>query len=70
MLSILLLPAAIRIPVTFVAVLLALAATGWIAARIGKSPPLRPTIRVMVGGALALGATFVIGTLLGTSGLI
>ena len=69
-LTIVLVPEAIRIPVTFVAVLVALAATGWIAARIGKSPPLRPTIRVVVGGALALGATFAIGTLLGTSGLV
>lgn len=70
LLAILLLPAAIRVPVTFAAVLVALAATGWVAARIGKSPPLRPTIRVVVGGALALTATFVIGTLLGTSGLV
>ena len=37
LLTILLLPMSIRIPVTFVAVLIALAATGWIAARIGKS---------------------------------
>ncbi|HEY4151930.1 MAG TPA: VIT family protein [Pseudolysinimonas sp.] len=70
LLAILLLPAFIRVPVTFGAVLLALAATGWLAARIGKSPPLRPTIRVVVGGALALTATFVIGTLLGTSGIL
>ena len=70
LLAILLLPMSIRIPVTFAAVLVALAATGWIAARIGKSPTLRPTIRVVVGGALALTATFVIGTLLGTSGIV
>ena len=70
MLAILLLPAAVRVPITFAAVLVALAATGWVAARIGKSPTLRPTIRVVVGGALALTATFVIGTLLGTSGIV
>jgi VIT1/CCC1 family predicted Fe2+/Mn2+ transporter len=70
LLAILLQPAAVRDPVTYGAVLIALAATGWIAARIGKSPPLRPTIRVVVGGALALGATFLIGTLLGTSGVV
>lgn len=69
-LVILLLPASIRIIVTFAAVLIALAATGWLAARIGKSPPLRPTVRVVVGGALALGATFAIGTLLGTTGVV
>jgi VIT1/CCC1 family predicted Fe2+/Mn2+ transporter len=28
---------------------------------------LRPTVRVVVGGALALGATFLIGRLLGTT---
>ena len=70
LLAILLLPAPIRIVLTFAVVLIALAATGWIAARIGKSPPLRPTIRVVVGGALALGATFAIGTLLGTTGVV
>ncbi len=68
--AILLPPAEIRVPVTFVVVLLALAATGFIGARIGGSPALRPTIRVVLGGALALAATFAIGTLLGTSGIV
>jgi len=64
-----LLPPAVRIPATFVVVLLALAVTGALGARLGGSPMLRPTIRVVVGGAIALGATFVIGTLLGTTGI-
>ena len=34
---------------------------------IGGSPILRPTIRVVVGGAIALAATFLIGRLLGTT---
>ncbi|SFN38177.1 VIT1/CCC1 transporter family protein [Mycetocola miduiensis] len=67
MLAILLPPEDIRIPLTFVAVLLALALTGALGARLGGSPMLRPTIRVVVGGALALAATFVIGSLLGTT---
>jgi VIT1/CCC1 family predicted Fe2+/Mn2+ transporter len=67
MLAILLPPEQVRIPITFVAVLVALALTGALGARLGRSPMLRPTIRVVVGGAVALAATFAIGTLLGTA---
>ena len=70
MVAILLPPAGIRVPVTFVAVILALAMTGALSARIGGSPWLRPTLRVVIGGALALGATFLIGNLLGVTGLV
>ncbi|MFC5125017.1 VIT1/CCC1 transporter family protein [Pseudoclavibacter helvolus] len=70
LLSILLLPESIRIQATFAVVLFALAATGYLGARIGGSPALRPTIRVVAGGAVALGATFLIGSLLGTSGVV
>lgn len=70
MLAILLPPESIRIPVTFVAVLLALALTGTVAAKIGGSSPVRATIRVVIGGAIALAATFLIGTLLGTAGVV
>lgn len=65
MLAILLPPAGLRIPVTFAAVLVALAATGALGARLGGSPWLVPTARVVVGGALALAATFAIGAALG-----
>ena len=68
--AILLPPESARVPVTFVAVLVALALTGALSARIGGSPWLRPTVRVVVGGAIALAATFVIGTLLGTTGVV
>jgi VIT1/CCC1 family predicted Fe2+/Mn2+ transporter len=70
LLAILLPPAGIRIPVTFVAVLVALVLTGYLSARVGGVRPLRPIVRVVLGGALALGATFAIGTLLGTTGLV
>lgn len=69
-LTIVLLPETLRVPVTFVAVLVALAATGATSAAIGGSPWLRPTLRVVIGGAIALAATFLIGTLLGTSGIV
>ncbi|MFB8146995.1 VIT family protein [Microbacterium sp. NPDC056003] len=64
-----LLPESIRIPVTFIVVLMALGATGALGARIGGSPVTRATIRVVVGGAIALAATFAIGALLNTTGI-
>jgi vacuolar iron transporter family protein len=70
MLAILLPPDDLRVPVTFAAVLVALAATGATSARIGGSPWLRPTLRVVIGGAIALAATFLIGTLLDTTGVV
>jgi vacuolar iron transporter family protein len=70
LLAILLPPEPARVPVTFAAVLVALALTGALGARIGGSPWLRPTLRVVIGGALALAATFLIGTLLGTAGVV
>ncbi|MFC4138247.1 MULTISPECIES: VIT family protein [unclassified Microbacterium] len=69
LLAILLPPPEIRVPVTFVAVLLALAATGFISAKLGSAPPGRAMVRLLVGGALALVATWLIGTLLGTTGI-
>ncbi len=70
LLAILLPPEEWRVPVTFVAVLVALAATGATGAVIGRSAVLRPTLRVVVGGGLALAATFAAGSLLGASGVI
>jgi VIT1/CCC1 family predicted Fe2+/Mn2+ transporter len=70
MLAILLPPEPLRVPITFVAVLVALAITGAVGARIGGSPWVRPTVRIVVGGFLALAATFAIGTLLGVSGVV
>jgi len=66
-LAIILFPASMRISATFVAVLAALAITGAIGGYLGDSPILRPMVRVVVGGALALAATFLIGRLLGTT---
>ncbi|GAA2753818.1 VIT1/CCC1 transporter family protein [Amnibacterium kyonggiense] len=60
---------AARVPVTVLVVLLALALTGAAGARLGGAPALRPTIRTLVGGGLALAATWSIGLLVGTTGL-
>lgn len=70
LLAILLPPAEIRVPVTFIAVIAALALTGWIAATIGESTRWRSITRLVLGGLLALGATWLIGTLLGTTGVV
>nr|WP_243847385.1 VIT family protein [Microbacterium ulmi] len=67
LLAILLPPPGWRVPVTFAAVLLALALTGTVSASIGGAPRLRATLRLMIGGALALLATWLIGTVLGTA---
>ncbi len=64
-----LIPASVRIPVTFVVVLLALAVTGTISARIGGAPPHRAVGRVVLGGALAMAVTFGIGQLVGAVGI-
>lgn len=58
-----------RVPVTVLVVLVALALTGAAGARLGGAPALRPTVRTVVGGGLALTLTWLIGTLLGTSGI-
>ncbi|WP_417509575.1 VIT1/CCC1 transporter family protein [Microbacterium sp.] len=70
LLAILLPPVQWRVPVTFVAVLIALAATGAVAARVGGASPVRSATRLVIGGALALIATWGIGTLLGTTGIV
>ena len=67
MLAIILPPADLRIPITFLATLIALGLTGALGAKLGGSPALRPTLRVLVGGTLALAITFGIGALLGTA---
>lgn len=67
MLAIILPPDELAIPVTFVAVLVALGITGAAGARLGGSPWLRPTVRVLVGGAIALAVTFTAGALLGVA---
>ena len=70
LLAILLPPERLRVPVTFAVVLIALAATGLISAHIGGAGRARAAARVVIGGALALIATFTIGALLGTTGIV
>jgi VIT1/CCC1 family predicted Fe2+/Mn2+ transporter len=67
LLAILLPPQAWRIPVTFVAVLAALAVAGAVSARIGGSSARRAVVRVVIGGAAGLALTYGIGHLFGTA---
>lgn len=69
LLAILLPPVSYRIPVTFVAVLVALAVTGTVSARLGRSDPWRAVLRVVVGGALAMAVTYGIGQIADVSGI-
>jgi VIT1/CCC1 family predicted Fe2+/Mn2+ transporter len=68
--AILLPPPGLRLPVTVLAVLIALVATGAVSAWIGANPWLRATLRVVIGGGAALAATYGIGTLLGATGVV
>ena len=65
LLAILLPPENWRVPVTFVAVLIALALTGSISARLGGAKSLAAVRRVMIGGAIAMAVTYAIGELVG-----
>jgi VIT1/CCC1 family predicted Fe2+/Mn2+ transporter len=67
LLAILLPPPTWRVPVTFIAVLLALALTGAVSARIGGSSAQRAVLRVVIGGAAGLAITYAIGSLFGTA---
>lgn len=63
MAAVLLAPAGLRVPVTFVSVVLALVLTGWGSARLGQAPTRRATVRTVLGGALAMAVTYGIGSL-------
>lgn len=67
LLAVLLVPADWRLPALMLSTLLALAVTGSLSAYLGNSPLVRPTIRVVVGGVLALVLTYLIGSLFGAA---
>jgi len=62
-------PAAIRIPMTFAAVLIALIITGALSAHAGESSKIKATLRVVLGGMLAMAVTFGIGKLFRIAGV-
>jgi VIT1/CCC1 family predicted Fe2+/Mn2+ transporter len=67
LLALMLPPAGWRVPVCFVAVLVALGLAGWVSAHLGGSSIRKAVLRVVVGGALGLAVTYGIGHLVGTA---
>lgn len=65
LLSVALVPVTARFPATFVAMLVALALTGWLSARLGDAPVGRALARNVLGGAVAMAATYGVGRLVG-----
>ena len=65
LLCVVLVPASARIVITVVAVVIALAITGLVSARLSLSPPVRAVLRNVVGGLLSMGVTYLIGSLVG-----
>ena len=59
-------PDGVRVLVTVLSVVAALALTGFVSARIGYSPRLPAVVRNVSGGLLAMGVTYLIGMLAGT----
>lgn len=56
-----------RIASTLIIVTVALAGLGWSSARFGQSAPLRPTLRVVLGGLVAMAITMLVGKLFGAA---
>ena len=65
--AILLPPPGIRVLATFLMVIVALAATGYLSARLGSARPGRAVARLVIGGAAGMAVTYGIGTLVGTA---
>lgn len=66
-LAVLLTPDSFKLPATFIAVLVALIATGYFSAKVGEAHKLTAIARIVIGGALAMLLTYGIGTIFGTA---
>lgn len=62
-------PPSLRIPVTFLGVLIALTITGTLSAYVGGASKKKAAIRLVIGGMLAMIVTFGIGKLFGIAGI-
>ncbi|MCA0156711.1 VIT family protein [Tsukamurella sp. M9C] len=58
-----------RILAIVLAVLVGLALTGYVSARLGDADVRRATARVVIGGLIAMAVTYAVGKLLGTTGI-
>jgi len=55
-----------RVPVTFIAVLVALTITGYASATVGGASRRKAIVRVVLGGAIAMALTYLVGHVFGT----
>jgi vacuolar iron transporter family protein len=62
-------PQAIKIPMAFISVIIALAITGTLSAHAGGASKTKATLRVVAGGALAMVVTYAIGKAFSVSGI-
>ena len=53
--------ASIRVPAVIISALIGLATLGAVGARLGGAPPLRPALRVLLGGAAAMAISWAVG---------
>ena len=60
-------PASARIPLTFGLVVIMLAITGYVSARVARSPVPRAVLRNVIGGSLAMAITYGIGLVVGVT---
>lgn len=65
LIAVLIAPVELRFIITFVAVIVALAITGYLSAHVGSASKLKAILRVVIGGALAMIITYVVGSLFG-----
>lgn len=68
-LAIIFLPRGVFIPASSGICIVLLGSLGAIAARIGGAPVIKPALRIMLWGAIAMGFTALIGSLLGIQGI-
>jgi vacuolar iron transporter family protein len=64
--AVLVAPASARVIVGFLSTLAGLAFLGYSGARIGGAPWVKPTVRVVIGGTIAMAVSYLIGRAIGT----
>lgn len=69
LIAVLIPPTEMKVPVTFVSVIFALILTGLLSANVSGANPVKATVRVVIGGALAMIITYLVGQLFGVTGI-
>jgi VIT1/CCC1 family predicted Fe2+/Mn2+ transporter len=69
LIAIVIIPPAWRVPGTFSAVVIALLITGILSAAVSGTSGVRASVRVVLGGVLAMAVTYAVGTLFRVSGI-